>query len=526
MPVSINPYKGAWTRREVVHLLKRAMFGAKPEDVDYFQRKTTTQTIDELLVVPAAPSPPVNNYNINGYEDPTGIKLGESWVTALYGDGTVNGRRRNSMKAWWVGQMVSQGRSLEEKMVLFWHNHFATEMDTIQDSRLVYKHHVVLRKYALGNFKAFTKAVTIDPGMLIYLNGIANINTAPDENYARELQELFTLGKGPNSKYTEDDVKAAAKILTGYQVNRDKMEYLFNPNRHDRTDKTFSAFYGNKVIKGRTGADGEKEVDELLDMIFAQNEVAMHICRVLYRNFVYYEITPEVEQNFIMPLAKIFRDANYEIKPVLRALFLSEHFYDVNVMGAVIKSPLDGVVGMAREFGVAFPDKTDTLPLYGLWATLQNRAATMQQDIGDPPNVSGWQAYYQEPQFHELWINSDTYPKRGKYAFDMMGSGFTNNGKKIVVDVLAFANKLPNPEDVNKIIDQSLEILYRIDVSTETRNSMKALLLSNQTSDYYWSDAWNAYKAKPNDAMIKKTVEDRLKALYNFITSQPEYQLS
>jgi uncharacterized protein (DUF1800 family) len=141
------------------------------------------------------------------------VPPGGVWVNAPYGDGTINSRRITSFKSWWTGQMLTQQVSLREKMVLFWHNHFSTQTATVSDSRYIYKHNNLLRTMAFGNFKELVKQITIDPAMLRYLNGYASSKTAPDENYARELQELFTMGKGPNSKYTESDVKAAARLL-------------------------------------------------------------------------------------------------------------------------------------------------------------------------------------------------------------------------------------------------------------------------------------------------------------------------
>ena len=535
MPVSINPYKGAWTNTQVIHLLKRTMFGARIDDIAYFQKRTVTQAIDELLIPQKNVTLPLNNYSgVNAYVDTTGLKLGETWVNSKYGDGNDNGRRLTSMKAWWVGQLIDQQRSLEEKMTLFWSNHFSTQTSTVLDARFIYRTQNTIRTLSLGNFKAMAKAVTIDPGMLVYLNGRSSTLTAPDENYGRELQELFTVGRGLNSKYTEDDVKAAAKVLTGFQVIQDPVGYTFNANRHDKTDKTFSAFYGNKVIKGRTGADGEKEVDDLLDMIFAQNEVASFLCRELYRFFFYYDITAEVEQNFITPLAKVFRDNNYEIKPVLKVMFLSEHFYDATISGAIIKAPLDSVVGLCREAGVVFPTVADDLDsTYTFWRNIQQQAAVLQQDIGDPPNVSGWQAYYQEPQYHELWISTDTYPKRKTFTDLMVGtssnvpSGFQKNGKKISVDAISLVKKLKNPENPNLLIDQLLEVFYRVDIAKEIKDAWKKdIVLKGQSTDSYWTDAWNAHLAKPSDTMAKGIVESILRGLLFTIVTQPEYQLS
>ena len=181
-------YSGAWTENEVTHLLKRTMFGARKADIDYFKTKSFQQSVDEILnPVAPLPDPPVKEYTpaANALVPDTNIALGASWVLDPNTDGTINFQRRQSFKKWWMGVMINQDRSIREKMTLFWHNHFSTETETIGNAQLVYKHHLLLRTYALGNFKALTKAVTIDPGMLIYLNGERNTNKAPDENYGR-----------------------------------------------------------------------------------------------------------------------------------------------------------------------------------------------------------------------------------------------------------------------------------------------------------------------------------------------------
>ena len=149
------------------------------------------------------------------------------------------------------------------------------------------------------------------------------------------------IGKGPNSKYTEDDVKTAARVLTGWKVDWTKSVSTFNPNDHDSSDKTFSSFYNNKVIKGQTGANGAKEVDDLLDMIFGNAECALHLVRKLYRFFVYHSIDASTETNVISPLAQLLLTSIFDIKPVLLKLLKSEHFYDVLNLGVILKTPLD-----------------------------------------------------------------------------------------------------------------------------------------------------------------------------------------
>lgn len=416
-----------------VHLLKRTLFGVKWADINAFNNKTLSECVNTLLTSASTPLPPVNNYNDANYTD-TNVAAGQTWINAAYGDGTGNSRRISSFKAWWLGLMLNQPRSVHEKMVLFWHNHFATQANIIGDARYVYKLNALMRTYALGNFKQLVKQVTLDPGMLRYLNGYLNIKTSPDENYGRELQELFTIGKGPNSKYTEGDVKAAVKVLTGYTVNATTISSAFDPTKHDTTNKQFSAFCNNKVITGKTGANGATELDDLLDMIFATDECALFICRKLYRFFVYYSIDAATEANVIAPLAAIFRSNNYEIKPVLQALLSSDHFFDPVNRACLIKSPIDFTVGLCRETEITFPATTDYINQYYMWDYLRTQAANMQQNLGDLPNVAGWPAYYQEPQYHELWINSDTLPRRNQLTDMMNNTGYARNGKKIVVD--------------------------------------------------------------------------------------------
>jgi uncharacterized protein (DUF1800 family) len=523
--MAIDVYAGTFGSKEITHLLKRCLFGVKRAEINSFLGQSVSTVVDTLLQDISLPNPPVNNYNDTSYTDP-GILRGQTWVTAPLGDGTANSRRITSLKSWWILQMLNQSTSLREKMVLFWHNHFATEADVISDARYLYKHNNLLRTSAFGNFKTLIKQITLDPAMLRYLNGYLNTKTAPDENYGRELQELFTLGKGPNSNYTENDVKAAAKLLTGYRLDATAINSFFDSTKHDTTDKQFSSFYGNKIIKGRTGVDGAKELDDLIDMIFAQQEVSLHLCRNLYRFFVYYEVDATVELQVIVPLAEILRNNNYEIKPVLKALFTSNHFFLSQTRSCHIKAPIDFMVGLCREYELVFPPETDIENYYFMGDYLRSTAATIQQNLADPPNVSGWEAYYQAPQFYEIWINSDTLPKRNAFTDRMINTGYTRNGKKLMIDAVGYTNQFTKPEDPNLLINDALAHLYTIDVSTETKIFLKSILLSNQTQDYYWTDAWNSYKMDPANTGRLTIVSTRLKQFYKYIMNLEEYQLS
>jgi uncharacterized protein (DUF1800 family) len=537
----LTPYTASWTIADVRHLLKRTMFGATKSDIDFFLSLNLNDAVDtlvELINHPpyTPPSPPVNNYDLL-LSDPN-CPAGQPWP-GTPDTNTINiytySYRQKSMKDWWVSQMLFQPRSLREKMVLFFSNHFVIEFDTVTVSTYIYKYNQLLRQYALGNLKALTKEVTINSAMLVYLNGDENTDAAPNENYGRELQELFTVGKDAtgNPFYTEDDVKAAARVLTGWKndlvagtTSANGFNSLFNPAKHDSTDKVFSQYYNNTIIVGQSGANGALEADDLMDMIFSKDEVSLNLCRKLYRFFVYYDIDAATENNVIAPLSAIMRANNYEMAPVLAALFKSEHFFDVLNRGCMIKSPIDLTAGLCREFNVVFPDSTNLPGQYSAWDRVRNISNSTLMEIGDPPNVAGWPAYYQAPSYHEMWINSDTLPKRNKFTDRMTNNGYTSNGATVIIDVLAYTSSLTNPSDPIALIDEVLALHYSIDVSVNVKNYLLSILLSGQASNAYWSNAWDDYTNDPTNASYIAIVESRLKSFYRYIMDLSEYQLA
>ena len=432
----IKPYTGTFGRTQLIHLLRRTLFGVSPADMKAFEGKTLDEVVTALLNVSATqPAPPVKNYSKGGidtldvpstnvtYPNWKGVKMGDTWANYRVEPQTAvnsDGERRRSLKSWWTQLMLEQERNLREKMTLFWHNHLVTETIDVNNAQMSYGYVALMRKYAVGNFKELVKEVTLNPGMLYYLNGNTNDGSGTginvNENYGRELQELFCVGKGPNSKYTEDDVKAAARVLSGWYINDrvgnnydaapitlvstviDKVftpitdpalpykSYYF-PSRHDKKDKQFSAFYGNKVIKGdATLTGGLNEINQLMDMIFANVEVSKFLVRKLYTFFVHYTIDAVVETNVIEPLAELFRTSNYDIKPVLKALFTSDWFYKVEIQGAMIKSPIDFAVGHARMLGFTFPiDPKAFEAKYTFGNSIFGSASSAGQNLGDPP---------------------------------------------------------------------------------------------------------------------------------------------
>jgi uncharacterized protein (DUF1800 family) len=527
----INPYTGAWTEQEIVHLLKRTMFGAKRADIDYFKTRTISQAVDELLTPTAPnPAPPVKEYVTSttpGVNADANILQGTTWVNDINNDGTVQSQRRGSYKKWWTGVLINQDRSIREKMIMFWVDHFGNESTDVGNANWAYRQHSLIRQYVLGNYKNLVREITKDLHMLRYLNGYLNQAAAPDENYARELFELFTLGKGPGSQYTEADVKEAAKVLTGWQINGTTYTAVFNAARHSTANKTFSSFFNNTVITGRTGATaGDLELTDLINMTFNQAEVAKFLVRKFYRWFVYYSIDTATETNVITPLADIFRNSGYDIKTVLSALFKSEHFFDMLNRGCYIKTPSDQVIGSLREMNVAFRPDTDWDTNYGLWNTFYAWMVNLGQNLHDPPNVSGMPAYYQEPSFHEIWINSDSLPKRNQYTDTMINTGYARNGFRVQFNCVAFAQSLPNPGNPNDLIEDALKLFFRNDLSAQSKAQIKTqILLTGQQWDYYWTNAWAAYISNPTTANFN-TVNTRLKSLFQYFFNLSEYQLA
>lgn len=520
----LNQYSGTFGTAQLQHLLRRTLFGVTQADMNYFNGQTLDQVVAALLTAAATPSPPVNAYNSGSNIDPD-VPAGQSWVTAPAGS-VFDGLRRRNLKEWWVGLMLNQDRSLTEKMTLFWHNHFATQIAIVSEARYSYMHHAMLRANALGNFKTLTRLVTTDPAMLVYLNGNTNTKAAPNENYGRELQELFTVGKGPDSLYTQADVEAAALVLTGWKDDKTNLTYTFNSSKHDTTDKVFSSFYNTTTITGQTGTNGALETDQLIDMIFQQKEAARFLCRKLYRWFIYYAIDSTIETNVIIPLADLMIQSNFDMVPVLSTLLKSEHFFDLDNVGCHIKNPVDHLIGVCRQFNVVFPDSSNVTNQYKAWGIVANALATLTMDPGDPPNVAGWPAYYQEPQYHELWINSDTLPARNQYT-DYLGSlsGIQQSGFTLQIDFIAFAQQFSAPDDPDQLIADSAALLSPNDLGTTQTAFLKTILLSNQSANHYWTDAWTLYLADTTNQTNKSVVESRLRSMYTYIMDLAEYQL-
>lgn len=520
----IERYSGPWGFDEIAHLLRRTMFGARKQDIDTLGGMSMDEAVAMLLADSPAPSSPPD-YNANNESS--------SWTTDSFTSSKEN-LYFTYLLSWWIGLMLKQDISVREKMTLFWHNHFVSSNLSVKDARYMYRQNTLFRQFALGNLKELTKAITLDPAMLRYLNGSTNRKGAPNENYARELQELFTIGKGPEiapgdyTNYTESDIKSAARVLTGWSDDAAKITAKFTASSHDTSDKQFSSDYGNRVIKGQTGEEGaRRELDDLLGMIYDQDAAARYICRKLYRWFVYYEVDQATEASMIGPLAEILRNNSFEIKPVLDALFRSAHFHDPANRGCLIKTPLDLVIGTIRFYTIPNIVPPELNKSNWAWRTLRRTAATMQMDLMNHPNVAGWPAYWQEPTYHELWINADTLQKRIKFTDDLTVNGLQLDeayGKEYI-DPLEVESLVSDPSDPDVIIGELTRLLFPMAISDAQKQILKGVLLPG-LPDYEWAVEWSDYRNDPTNEGKRKSVADKLRALLNFMHRMAEYQLS
>jgi uncharacterized protein (DUF1800 family) len=526
----LKPYDGEWGQTQILHLLRRSLFGVSGPDYEFFSTLTLFESLDVLLKHSPVPDPPVNLYNDNVFSDPD-IPFGHTWVHATVdeSDGAIADFRRSaSMKAWWVGLMLDQERSLTEKMTLFWSNNLATQGNIVKEARYSYRYVSLLRTHALGNFKALTRKIVTEPAMLLYLNGSSNTASAPNENFSRELQELFTVGKGPNSHYTQADVETAARVLTGWNVTGAiDPKGTFIPANHDPTDKQFSSFYNNTIIKGQPGINGALETDQLIDMIFDQRETAINFCRKLYRWFVYYVIDIGIEENVINPLADILISNDFNVSPVLRVLLGSEHFFDSRNIGCQIKNPIDMLIGACRQFQVILPTAADPVSRYQICTSLVSHLKDLGMEPQEPLTVAGWPAYYQHPSYYEFWINSNSLPIRN-YITDTIVS---QSGLQMTstfalrLDLLAYTSRLSDPANLHKFILESIAMLLSNHLGPMEIDYLKTILLSGQTNEKYWSKAWGEYIKDGAGPQQISIVGNRLIRYYSYVLQRVEYQL-
>jgi uncharacterized protein (DUF1800 family) len=296
---------------------------------------------------------------------------------------TANNIETQRLGLWWANRMLATKRPLEEKLTLFWHGHFATANNKVRDARMMQQQNAMLRAKASGGLRDLVIGILKDPAMLVFLDNGENIKSHPNENFGRELLELFTMGVG---HYTERDVREAARAFTGW--TNEALAFRFDAAQHDFGDKTFL---------GRSGAlDGA----DIIDTILAQPVTAEYVGGKLYRHFVRDEMSSAIAAD----LGRTFRDSGYQIKPLLKHIFLSRDFYSPPSVATQIKTPVHLVVSTYRKLGLT---EIPTIPDFG------RMTSALGQSLFNPPNVAGWAG-------GRTWITPSTLLQRGNLLRDVL----------------------------------------------------------------------------------------------------------
>jgi len=329
----LSPFAGTLSQPQVEHLYRRLGFSASVETINSGTGQTAGALVDTLI-----------NQALN--LTPLPAPVWATWNNSNYpaDDELRNQLRRTQQSEWELAYASSiLNNNLRDRLSFFWSNHFVTELEVYDCNAFLYEYTNCLQRHAIGNFRTFVSEIGLTSAMLYYLDGVYNNGNNPNENYARELYELFTLGD--ENGYTEDDIIETAKALTGY-VERGELgceAVQFRADRHDA---------GPKTIFGQTGNWG---YDDVIDILFTQrpNEIAEFICRKLYEFFVHPDSRDDAgnAQTIISGMAATFTAANFEIAPVLSQLFKSEHFFDEDAIGVIIKSPYDVYFNFLKETG-------------------------------------------------------------------------------------------------------------------------------------------------------------------------------
>jgi uncharacterized protein (DUF1800 family) len=518
---SLAPFSGQWTFAEASHLLRRTTFGPTNADINLAASEGLAMTVDQLLANNPMPSPPINYYF---QEDPY-TAVGETWVNQP-NDPTIpmlNTSRNVSLRAWLLGLMNEEGINIREKMVLFWHNHFVTANITLAGYN--YDYFDILRRNALGNFRTMAEEITVSPSMLLYLNGHENTLQAPNENYSRELLELFTIGKGDAAgpgdytNYTEDDVVALAKALTGWRARNidGAVSGTYVNARHDKSDKQLSHRFDNVVISNG-GADEYKTV---IDIILQQEETARFLARRLHIWFVGSTIGSDTEINVIEPMAALIRDNNFEIKPALEALLKSEYFYQESIRGCMINHPIDFLFKIFNTFEIALPE--NILIKYRVWLNIYRVLEPLEMVLMNHPSVAGWKAFYQAPQYYDIWANSVSLPNR-ENIIGILLDGFDIGQESIKLDLLTVISKIENADQPDELIYNLANTIFPFTISESQKDYLKEILIPG-LPDFEWTVEYGEYTSDPDDPDKKDGVERKLNSLFEALLKMPEFHL-
>lgn len=361
---------------EARHLVVRTGLGAEWGFIKRLEGKSRAEAVEVVLNPPASPppAPPAMTpwHTLEPLRLMDAQHRTQAWMLAQ-----AEGKK---LQAWWMAHLLATRAPFTERMTLFWHNHFTSSIQKTLQPSLLYQQNLLLRQHALGNFADLLHAIAKDPAMLVYLDGYQNVKGSPNENFARELLELFTLGRG---HYSEADVKAAARAFTGWGIDNRTGRFVFRPEQHDASPVTF------------LGKAGISRGEDIFNHLLQHPRTAEHISEKCWRHFVS-NSTPDAAT--VKAWAQVFRHSRYDIKALLREVLLSEAFWAQRHRGTLIKSPIDILVGTVRM--IPYPRESI--------AAMTNLCRLLGQELFDPPNVQGWQG-------GDHWISTQTLLVRISY---------------------------------------------------------------------------------------------------------------
>lgn len=528
---SLAKYNGVFGVKQKKHLLNRCLVGYAERHLKDLDNLTLDQAID-LLFTRHDLGEPVNNY----YEDlsphqyesiynNTDVAPGEPFLSQSYvrnnNPDEISGRERHdAIASWMYSSIYHQPTSIEWKLFLFLHN--LTPVQDFGRHKTRYAYLKLVYEGGFRNYRDYIYDLTLDPTMLEYLNLQASQKDTPDENYAREVQELFTVGKRPFADFTEEDVREAARLLVGWYFDWDQTMYTegwepvigFNEYNHDTGDKQFSEFYNNTFISGRSGPGGREELDEFLDMIFATEKCAIYLSRRLYQFFVYPVVSDYAEEQIIKPLAEVMRNSNYSLAETLKVLLSSEYFFAEEFYNAMICSPPDFTFKVMKGLSILEGDLvrwnentyvsyfeedldqfnqkfiTPDTRSYFFFRHMGWRTNQLGMEIHNPPNVSGWPAFYQDPIYDLYWINSVTIKSRKEFTESMTRWGmWLEDGIHLRFNLESFINSFNNPYELDSIISQLADRFLGAEIPEEALLRIRKSVLGEELNENYWTQA-------------------------------------
>lgn len=476
-PSASNP----WDRVKAAHLLNRAGFGGTPQEIARLAGMRPEAAVDDLLNYESVQDPafPETDFTALRQMYEAIARLRQSRADERTFREAVNQLQRATVQKFqeirelWVQRMLQTRRPLQEKMVLFWHGHLASGWPDTRIAENMYNQLNLFRRMAAGNFKELILAISRDPAMLEYLDNNSNRKGKPNENYARELMELFTLGIG---NYTEQDIKEAARALTGWTFVL--TDFAFRRDWHDDGVKTF------------LGKTGNLDGTHIIDAIFEQPAAARFLPQILFEFFVY----QAPEESIVDELAGVFKRTNWDVRSVLRTIFRSDVFYSEKALRSQIKSPVQLVIGAARATGAQVP------PL-----ALVRAMDLMGQALLYPPNVGGW------PMGKE-WINTATILVRYNFSNLLLGGAMLGVGGRrptARVDHLIEASRVKTAGDV---VDQLVDRFIQVPLDGRRKWGLLRAFGTNREDTPLVVDGAN--------------FQNQLRSAVHLIMSMPEYQLT